>query len=119
MDETQEICTVENLRVGDVLLDYGLKMVERGFGYPPNFTGSTDAKGNWIGETPYEITRIRLEDIQTGNAAYIMIKACSLVRCNAEWEVVGTETIPSSVTISKRPPCKYPIPRILHHGIKD
>lgn len=119
MDETTQVVTLESLRVGDVLTDFGVRMMERGWAYTPNFTGSTDAKGNWVGEKPHELIRLRFEDIHNGNCAYIMPHTRTLIRCNAEWEVVSSEDIPWEVTIPKRPPSRYPMPKVTFAGIKD
>lgn len=118
MDETTQVVTLESLVVGDVLNDYGVKMMERGWAYTPNFTGTTDTKGNWVGEKPQELIRLRFEDIRTGNCAYLMPHIRTLIRCNAEWEVVSTEELPWEVTIPKRPKRCSSIPRVEFNGIK-
>jgi len=119
MDETTQIVTLESLIVGDVLKDYDVKMMERGWAYTPNFTGTTDAKGNWVGEKPQELIRLRFEDIKTGNCAYVLPHIRTLIRCNAEWEVVSSEEIPWEVTIPKRPAPRFPMPRVAFNGMKD
>jgi hypothetical protein len=118
MDNTEEV-SLEMLRVKDELVNYGLVMRERGFAYPPNFTGSTDGTGLWIGPTPYEVIRIRLDDGKGGPCAYIFPKTRTLIRCDAENNVVSTEEIPETVTVRKRPPPLHSVPRARFNGIKD
>jgi hypothetical protein len=119
-----ESMVLNNLRVGDMLVEYDVCVKERGFGYPPGFSGTVNAAGMWTDEVPYTIERIRLEEVESKRTAFIFPTLGTLVRCDNKIDPVSTEDIGKEVMIVKRATqarsalCGA-FPRTKYYGMKD
>lgn len=96
-----QMISLDLLRVGDHLVDYDVVMIERGYAYPPGFSGSVNAAGLWVdGVSPHLVTRLRFSD-PAGRAVYLFPQRRELVRCGDMFGVISVTKLTGQVNVSR------------------